>query len=399
MSQPTFFRRIATPVLIGSAAAGLLLLDRTGRAGARDPREPDAAPVIGLQQLAMGLGSVTSITNAGDARLFLTTQAGQIRIYSGGVILPTPFLDISANITSGGERGLLSVAFHPQYASNGRFFVYYTNLAGDIELARYQRSIGNPNVADLAGVVLLTIPHPTTATTTAASSQFGPDGYLYIGTGDGGAGNDPPCNAQNDGSALGKLLRIDVDAASPPFYAVPTTNPHYVAGNITDPFQLTWAKGLRNPWRFSFDRTTGDLWIGDVGQNALGGDRLPASRERRRRELRLEDHGRESLRRGWNLKLQREPDSASVHHSAVAALYPARLRVRPRRRAVLGDGRVRLSGLPGPRPPRHLPLRRLLLRPDLGQWPAPHAERPTLDDLRRRRRGGAVHRDWRRSAL
>ncbi len=229
---------------------------------------PGPVPFIGIQQIASGLGGITSITNAGDSRLFLTIQTGAIRIFDGVSVLGTPFLDVSSLVSCCGERGLLSVAFHPQYASNGLFFIYTTNPAGDIEIARYKRSAGDPNVADPASrAVLLTIPHPINANHNGGQLQFGPDGYLYAGTGDGGSGNDPPCNAQNDDSPLGKMLRLDVDthAGSAPYYAVPVSNPM-----AAQPFprNLTWAKGLRNPFRYSFDRSLGDLWIGDVGQDA-----------------------------------------------------------------------------------------------------------------------------------
>jgi glucose/arabinose dehydrogenase len=254
-------------------AAALVLVALGGRTRAAEPEADAVAAVdINLQSLASGLGSITSITNAGDSRIFLTTQNGRILVWSGGQILATPFLNLSPLISCCGERGLLSVAFHPQYLSNGLFFVYYTDVNGDIAIARYHCT--NPatsNVADPSGVLLLTIPHPTNANHNGGQLQFGPvDGYLYFGTGDGGSGDDPPCNAQNDNVALGKMLRIDVDhdADASHHYSVPSTNPHYVApGNPDDPFQLTWAKGLRNPFRFSFDSAAPhDLWIGDVGQ-------------------------------------------------------------------------------------------------------------------------------------
>lgn len=254
--------------MLAAALALAALLSGTGRSGTRDATRAAAGPAVGLQLLASGLGSITSITNARDARLFLTIQTGQIRIYSGGTVLSTPFLDLSSLVSCCGERGLLSVAFHPQYASNRYFFVYYTNAAGDIEIARYQRMAANANLADPSTrAVLLTIPHPINANHNGGQLQFGPDGYLYLGTGDGGSGNDPPCNAQNDAVALGKMLRIDVDqnVNAPPFYGVPPSNPHATQAY---PRNLTWAKGLRNPFRFSFDRVTGDFWIADVGQSA-----------------------------------------------------------------------------------------------------------------------------------
>jgi glucose/arabinose dehydrogenase len=273
MSRSAFSRRRAVGVFaLGLALALFVFPGRAGRADdpGEEPLSEAAAPVIALQSLASSLGPMTFIANAGDARLFLTIQTGRILIYSGGSVLPAPFLDLSGSgiISSGGERGLLSVAFHPQYAANGFFFVYYTDTNGDIAIARYTRSLSNPNLADPAsGVLLLPIPHPTNSNHNGGQLQFGPDGYLYIGTGDGGAGNDPPCNAQNDDQPLGKLLRIDVDqnVNTTPFYGIPPSNPQALGAY---PRNLTWAKGVRNPWRFSFDRLTGDLWIGEVGQSA-----------------------------------------------------------------------------------------------------------------------------------
>ena len=175
------------------------------------------------------------------------------------------FLDVTPLIACCGERGLLSVAFHPRYAENGLFFVDYTNTGGHIVVARYRVSPANPDAADPAsGVVLLTIPHPE-PNHNGGQLQFGPDGYLYVGTGDGGSADDPPCNAQRDDTLLGKILRLDVDqsAASPPYYGIPPSNPFVSRAGARGEI---WAKGLRNPWRFSFDRATGDLRIGDVGQ-------------------------------------------------------------------------------------------------------------------------------------
>ncbi|HYT32045.1 MAG TPA: PQQ-dependent sugar dehydrogenase, partial [Thermoanaerobaculia bacterium] len=222
---------------------------------------------IALQTLGNLGAPITSVENAGDSRLFLTIQTGRILIWDGTSFLTTPFLDISSLISCCTERGLLSAAFHPHYATNGFFFVYYTRTAGNVTVARYTVSSGNPNLANPAsGVVLLTIPHPTNANHNGGQLQFGPDGFLYIGTGDGGSANDPPCNAQRDDVLLGKLLRVDVDqnVGSSPFYGIPPSNPFLGAGL---PLDEIWAKGLRNPWRFSFDRMTGDLYIGDVGQD------------------------------------------------------------------------------------------------------------------------------------
>jgi glucose/arabinose dehydrogenase len=228
---------------------------------------PQAAFAVQLQPLATGLGSITSITAAGDSRVFLTIQTGTVVIWDGSQILPTPFLDVSSKVSCCGEQGLLSVVFHPQYASNGLFFVNYTNLNGDTVVERYQVSGFDRNQAEISSAaILLTIDQPF-ANHNGGLLRFGPDGDLYVGMGDGGSANDPNCNAQSSTSLLGKLLRIDVDhhSDSAPFYAVPLDNPFLVSGGAPPE---AWAKGLRNPWRFSFDRLTGDLVIGDVGQDA-----------------------------------------------------------------------------------------------------------------------------------
>ncbi|MEP6802335.1 MAG: PQQ-dependent sugar dehydrogenase, partial [Acidobacteriota bacterium] len=222
-----------------------------------------ASPDILFEPLASGLPALTSIVSAGDGRLFLTEQSGRVRIWNGTSVQPGAFLDVSGLVSCCGERGLLSIAFHPQYASNGLFFADYTNSAGNTVIARYRVS-GNPDVADAAsGVVLMTITQPF-SNHNGGQLQFGPDGDLYIGMGDGGSANDPMCNAQRDDVLLGKLLRIDVNVSAPPYYTVPSDNPFRPGGVPNE----VWSKGLRNPWRFSFDRGTGDLWIGDVGQGA-----------------------------------------------------------------------------------------------------------------------------------
>ena len=187
-------------------------------------------------------------------------------VFADGRIRGTPFLDLSSLVSCCGERGLLGLAFHPRYSENGFFFIDYTNGAGDTVIARYRVS-SDPNAADASsGVILLTIPQPF-ANHNGGQLAFGPDGYLYIGMGDGGSANDPMCNGQRDESLLGKILRIDVDANvnASPFYGIPPDNPFAAPGGPRDEI---WAKGLRNPWRFSFDRATGDLFIGDVGQGA-----------------------------------------------------------------------------------------------------------------------------------
>ena len=225
-------------------------------------------PVIGFDTLTNALNSPTSITNAGDQRLFITEMGGTVRIWDGTQLLATPFLTVSP-ISSGGERGLLSIAFHPNYAQNGLFYVYYTNTAGNPTIARYHVS-GDPNLADpTSGVVLLSINHPGQANHNGGQLQFGPDGYLYAGIGDGGGGCDnsgPGCNSQRDNELLGKLLRLDVNQNlnTQPFYGIPPDNPFVGPGG---PLDEIYAKGLRNPWRFGFDRLTNSLFIGDVGQD------------------------------------------------------------------------------------------------------------------------------------
>jgi glucose/arabinose dehydrogenase len=202
----------------------------------------------------------------GDPRLFVIGQGGQIIIVSGGKVAGT-FLDISKIISCCGERGLLGLAFHPQYVSNGRFFVRYTDPAGDVRISEFHVS-SDPNKADPASEkILLTIPHPNYANHNGGRIVFGPDGYLYIGTGDGGSGGDPNNHGQSLQTLLGKLLRIDVDhAGGGKPYGIPATNPFV---GKSDALPEIFAYGLRNPYSFSLDRATGDLWIGDVGQDAF----------------------------------------------------------------------------------------------------------------------------------
>ena len=205
---------------------------------------------------ASGLVRPVALQADGSGRLFVIEKIGRIRIIENDQLIETPFLDISERVGStGNEQGLLGLTFHPQYAQNGRFFVNYTDNNGNTVLARFQVS-SEPNVADpKSEVKILGVDQPF-ANHNGGGLAFGPDGYLYAGLGDGGSQGDPFGNAQNTGVLLGKILRLDVDSAEP--YAVPADNPF---GNEV------WAYGLRNPWRFSFDKLTNDLYIGDVGQN------------------------------------------------------------------------------------------------------------------------------------
>lgn len=230
---------------------------------------PPATPVapwttIRLAPVADGFRQPLYVTHAGDGsgRLFVVEKEGRIWIIDQGRVLPEPFLDITNKVRSRElERGLLSVAFHPDYETNGRFFVNYTDQRGNTVVAEYRVS-DDPNKADPNSErILLYIEQPA-ANHNGGQLQFGPDGYLYIGMGDGGSAGDPWGNAQNLRVLLGKMLRIDVDNGDP--YAIPPDNPF--VGEEGVPPEI-WSYGLRNPWRFSFDRQTGDLYIADVGQD------------------------------------------------------------------------------------------------------------------------------------
>lgn len=219
-----------------------------------------------LEFVANGFSGPVDMTHAGDDRRFIVQQAGLIRILnSDNSINPTPFLDIDARVGSGGERGLLGLAFDPAYADNGYFFVNYTNNGGNTVIARFSVSENDPDVADPnSELVILTVTQPF-SNHNAGDLAFGPDGYLYFGLGDGGSGGDPGNRSQNRLELLGKMIRIDVsNATKQQPYQIPETNPFAM-----DDFTLDeiWAIGLRNPWRMSFDRETGDLWVADVGQD------------------------------------------------------------------------------------------------------------------------------------
>jgi glucose/arabinose dehydrogenase len=230
-------------------------------------------PQISLSRVAGGFASPVHVTHAGDGsgRIFVVEQGGTIRIIlDNGVVLPTPFLDLASlvppRLVAGGEQGLLSVAFPPGFAAKGYFYVNYTRAPdGATVVARYHESAGDPNVADPASEeIVLTVSQPF-ANHNGGQLAFGPDGYLYIGMGDGGSGGDPQNNGQSPGALLGKLLRIDVESGAVP-YTVPPDNPFVGEAGFRPEI---WALGLRNPWRFSFDRVTGDLYIGDVGQGTF----------------------------------------------------------------------------------------------------------------------------------
>lgn len=223
---------------------------------------PASASGLTLERVASGLKDPLYATAPpGDPRLFVVEQPGRIRIIKEGRLLPTPFLDLTDRVRSGGERGLLSVAFHPRYAANGFLFVDYTDLRGDTRVERYAVSRDADRADPSSGHLVLKVGQPF-ANHNGGLVMFGPDGMLYVGMGDGGAGGDPFGNGQKRGSLLGKLLRLDVDRGDP--YAVPRDNPFAGRAGLRGEI---WAYGLRNPWRFCFDRVSGLLYIADVGQD------------------------------------------------------------------------------------------------------------------------------------
>ena len=273
---PIIFVTILTVVIILAAIAA-----RSGASA--EINQAEGIPLL-LELFASGLDNPVSITNAGagDGRLFVNEKEGRIRIVQAeGRLVSEPFLDISGRVTSEGEEGLLGLAFHPNYASNGYFFVNYTNLTKNVRrtrISRYRVS-DDPNLADPNSEdILLTVIQPA-SNHNAGDIHFGPDGYLYIPLGDGGGGGDQDNNAQNLVTILGKIVRIDVDSLDGNLAAdcpgigsgnyripakAPTPNPFIDTLGACDEI---WATGLRNPWRSSFDRLTGDFYIGDVGQN------------------------------------------------------------------------------------------------------------------------------------
>jgi hypothetical protein len=230
---------------------------------------PLIAQQIALTPVVTGLSSPVFVAHAGDAsnRLFIVERGGIIRVLQPGASTPSVFLDIRTKLVAGGDQGLLGLAFHPQYLTSGRFFVFYTRAGdGTLVIAEYTVS-SNRDVANTSEKVVLTIPHPNFSNHNGGMLAFGTDGDLYIGVGDGGSGNDPGNNAQNINSLLGKILRINVNlpAGSTAPYVSPADNPF--AGAVAGRDEI-FAHGLRNPWRFSFDRLTGQGWVGDVGQGA-----------------------------------------------------------------------------------------------------------------------------------
>jgi glucose/arabinose dehydrogenase len=253
--------------LIAAFAALLAGCGGSGSSSSASP-PPTGSAKVALTQIASGLSSPIDIEQPDDAsgRLFVVEQAGTIRILTNGSLATRPFLDIRSLVSVAEEMGLLGVAFHPNFASSGRLYVNYVRTLGNGQIqtviSEFQVSATDPNQADPNSErILLTVDQPF-GNHKGGQLVFGPDGFLYIGLGDGGSGGDPLGNGQSLNTLLGKMLRIDVDSALP--YAVPPDNPFASGGGLPEIF----AYGLRNPWRFSFDRASGQLFVGDVGQDA-----------------------------------------------------------------------------------------------------------------------------------
>lgn len=265
-----------------SAILLLLAACADGNSGTDAPL-PIGGTTIRLEEVARGLSSPVHLSApSGDARLFVVEQRGRIRIIENGVLRPEPFLDIVDRVGSGGERGLLSVAFHPEYASNGFLYVNYTDRGGNTRIERYRVS-GDRNRVDPSSAHLVLAAQQPYSNHNGGHILFGPDGMLYIAMGDGGSGGDPQGHGQNRATILGDLLRIDVDRGEP--YSIPPTNPFANQAGVRGEI---WAWGLRNPWRIAFDRTSGLLYVADVGQGE-------------REEINAVPAAQGGLNFGWNI--------------------------------------------------------------------------------------------------
>ena len=255
-SPPAIPWKTALSLFLAAAASGC-----GSQFESETPDLPDGPVPVGLQEVASGLAFPLYLTApAGDPRLFIVEKGGTIRIVQNGALLPTPFLDFSAKVSTGGEQGLLGLAFDPQYASTGRFVVHYTDLAGDTRVSLLRVSL-DPNVADPASELpILAVDQPFT-NHNGGQVLFGPDGYLYVMLGDGGSAGDPGDSGQSLADLLGSILRIQPLEGGG--YAVPPDNPFVGMPNVRPEI---WSYGLRNPWRVDLDPVTGDLYVADVGQ-------------------------------------------------------------------------------------------------------------------------------------
>lgn len=321
--MPKIKQRIIPPMLIASLGAIVAL----GAPGCSDTPTggggTDTGTVsLAFEPVASGLGALTYLTAPpGDnARLFLLEQSGRIRIVKNGVLVTTPFLDIHTLVTNGSEQGLLGMAFYPDYATSGRFIVSYTSPTGAMSggqsiLARYTVS-ADPDVANpTADRILLTVDQPYT-NHNGGMITFGPDGLLYFGLGDGGSGGDPQGTGQNRTDLLGSMLRINVSGAGN--YTIPVSNPY--ATSATFRHEL-WNYGLRNPWRFTFDRLTGDLYIADVGQDRVEEvDVAPAASGGGENYGWNEAEGNECYTSGCNLNLYVAPEVTYTHSDGCAVI-------------------------------------------------------------------------------
>ncbi len=276
---------------LGSVAALILsgFLTGAGCASsateAEDQNGDNNTPVaeVELSLVAAGFNTPVHLTApVGDPRLFVVEKPGRIKVVDDGQVQGTPFLDISDLVSNGGEQGLLSLAFHPGYETNGYFYVYYTDLGGATRVVRYSVA-ANPDVADAGSAKLILQLDQPAANHNGGLIAFGPDGMLYVGLGDGGGANDQYGNGQNLATLLGSLLRIDVDAGDP--YAIPPDNPFVSNSGARGEI---WAYGLRNPWRYSFDEAQATLYVADVGQNTW-------------EEVNVESAAVGGLNYGWNI--------------------------------------------------------------------------------------------------
>ncbi len=281
----------------------LLAAGRVVAQNASVPQVPDGSQYQFLE-ITNGLERPLLYTGANDDsnRTFIVEQGGRIWVATevDGTIQKQPFLDVSGLVSaSGNERGLLGLAFHPQFKTNGQFYINYTDVNGNTVVARYTVSANDPNVGDPnSASFVIQIKQPF-SNHNGGNLAFGPDGYLYIGMGDGGSQGDPNGNGQNPKALLAKLLRLDIDGAQP--YAAPKDNPFATNADFAPE---VWAMGLRNPWRFSFDRLTGDLYIGDVGQNQW-------------EEIDFQPAGQGGVNYGWNImeashRYSGEPEKAGL---------------------------------------------------------------------------------------
>lgn len=254
MARMTHRGRCAWGILIGCLCLAVVTVPARA--------DSDGWPHVSVEPVVTaGLVQPLYVTHAGDGsgRLFVVEQGGRVRVIVGNALQPAPFLDLTDRVRSGGERGLLGMAFHPNFLHNGRFFVSYTRHPDGATVVSEFRATGPDAVPSSSERIVLTVPQPH-ANHNGGMIAFGPDGYLYIGRGDGGGAGDPDDRGQSPGDLLGKILRIDIDHGEP--YGVPGDNPYRSGGGRPE----VYAIGLRNPWRFSFDRHTGDLWVADVGQ-------------------------------------------------------------------------------------------------------------------------------------